>query len=121
MKKSILFIAVAVFMFLGNQAVDAQAKIKNNTQTQVSETVQATAKTKTTKLVRALELSSKQQEQVYNLFLKSEEKLSKASSEIEGKELNAKQAKMDKYVEAKMKEILKEEQYKKYLNLAKDL
>lgn len=127
MKKNILLIAAALFLFLGNQSVVAQAKMKKETKSiNVDPSInanqsQVSAKKMTTSLTRPLGLNQEQQEQVYALFQKTEEKMNRANAATEGKEQLAKQAKMDKYIMAKMKEILTDEQYKKYLDLAKDL
>lgn len=120
MKKNILFVAAALFLFLGNQSLSAQAQFKNeNTQTKSTEKTELVASNKTQSLVRALGLNEKQQEQVYSLFQKTEEKMNRANAVTESKDLGAKQAKMDKYIMAKMKEILTEDQYTKYLDLLK--
>ncbi len=124
MKKNILFIAAALFLFLGNQSVTAQAKMKKEVQSISIEKPEVKAKEMTTSLIRPLGLNEKQQEQVYTLFAKTEGKMNRASTvtDAKGQEAKqAKQAKMDKYVMSKMKEILNEEQFKKYLELAKDL
>ncbi|MCB0382660.1 MAG: hypothetical protein KDD05_04990 [Psychroserpens sp.] len=121
MKKNILLIAAALFLFLGNQSVSAQAKMKKEVQSAIVKKSDVSAKEKTMNLIRPLSLTEKQQEQVYELFAKTGEKMGKASAESNAKDLEAKQAKMDQYVTAKLKEILNEEQYKKYLDLAKKL
>jgi hypothetical protein len=127
MKKNILLIAAALFLFLGNQSLTAQAKMKKGTQTMSAEKSmiasqsEINAKKMTASLTRPLGLNQDQQEQVYSLFKKTEEKMNRASAATNGQELEAKQAKMDKYIMSQMKEILTDEQYKKYLDLAKDL
>ena len=121
MKKNILFIAAALFLFLGNQSLTAQAKMKKDTKSAMVQKSDVSAKEKTMNLIRPLSLTEQQQEQVYSLLAKTEEKMSRASKESNAQDLEAKQAKMEKYVMSKMKEILNEEQYKKYLDLAKDL
>lgn len=121
MKKNILLIAAALFLFLGNQSVTAQAKMKKETKSSIVKKSDVKAKEKTMNLIRPLGLNDKQQEQVYNLFVTTGEKMSRANSGANAQELEAKQAKMDKYIVSKMKEILNEEQYKKYLELVKDL
>lgn len=118
MKKSILLIATALFLFVGNQSVTAQAKIKKETQTFNLESVQASAKKKTDDLVRPLGLTKSQQEKVHSLFVKIEEKRSLST---DAKDQKAMQAKIDTYVMSSMKEILKEEQFNKYLELTKTL
>jgi len=122
MKKNILLIAAALFLFLGNQSVTAQAKMKKDVQTiGVKKTEEVSAKKKVTSLIRPLALNKKQQEQVYNLFAKTEEKMSRSGASSDAQKQEVMQAKMNKYVMDKMKEILTEEQFKKYLDLAKDL
>lgn len=115
-----LLVAAALFLFLGNQSMSAQAQFKNeNTQIKSTEKTEVAASNKTKSLVRALGLNEKQQEQVYSLFQKTEEKMNRANAAAESKDQAAKQAKMDKYIMAKMKEILTEDQYTKYLDLLK--
>ncbi|MCB0383611.1 MAG: hypothetical protein KDD05_10060 [Psychroserpens sp.] len=121
MKKNILLIAAALFLFLGNQSVNAQAKMKKEAHTEIAQKSEVSAKEKMMNLVRPLGLNDKQQEQVLGLFAKAEEKMSKAKKESDTQEIEAKQTKMDAFVTSKMKEILDEEQYKKYLDLAKAL
>lgn len=120
MKKNILLIAAALFLFLGNQSITAQAKMEKETQSISAEETEVSAKEKTTSLIRSLGLNKKQQEQVYNLFVKSEEKMSRASLEGETKEKKMKEAKMNEYIMAQMKEILTEGQFKNYLELVKN-
>ena len=121
MKKNILLIAAALFLFLGNQSVTAQTKIKKEVQSSSAEKIEVTAKEKTTSLIRSLSLTKDQQDQVYKLFRKVEGKMSSTSNVKDAKEKEAIQTKMDKYVMASMKRILKEEQFKKYVENAKDL
>lgn len=122
MKKNILLIAAALFLFLGNQSVTAQAKMEKEVQAISTDKTELSAKKETKSLIRSLGLNKKQQEQVYSLFAKTNGKMSKATaSNVDTKEQEVKQAKMDKYIMVKMKEILTEEQFKKYLDLAKDL
>ncbi|WP_033961042.1 hypothetical protein [Psychroserpens jangbogonensis] len=123
MKKNILLIATALFLFAGNQSVTAQAKMKKEVQSiSVDKTkTEVSAKKKTASLIRPLGLNEKQQEQVYALFAKAGEKMSRVGADSGAKIQGDKQAKMDKYVMAKMKEILTEKQFLKYLDLAKDL
>ena len=123
MKKNILLIATALFLFAGNQSVTAQAKMKKEVQSISADKTktEVSAKKKTASLIRPLGLNEKQQEQVYALFAKAGEKMSRASADSGAKIQGDKQAKMDKYVMAKMKEILTEKQFIKYLDLAKDL
>ncbi|WP_435413583.1 hypothetical protein [Psychroserpens mesophilus] len=120
MKRNILLIAAATFLFLGNQSMTAQTKIKKETQSAVIQKSNINAKEKTMNLIRPLGLNDKQQEQVYSLFEKTEEKMGRAGTEADAKQLEAKQAKIDQYIMSKMKEILNEEQYNKYLELVKD-
>lgn len=121
MKKNILFIVAALFLFLGNQSVSAQVKMKKDTQSISTVKSEAKAEKMTTSLVRSLKLNKKQQEQVYNLFVKAEGKMNRASAVGDAKSLEVKQSKMDKFVKGSMKQILTEEQFEKYLELAKDL
>ncbi|WP_456437887.1 hypothetical protein [Psychroserpens sp.] len=121
MKKNILLIAAALFLFLGNQSVTAQAKMKKEVQSSSAEKTDVIAKEKTTSLIRSLSLTKDQQDQVYKLFRNVEGKMNSSSSVTDTKEQEAIQAKMDKYVMGSMKQILKEEQFKKYLEMAKDL
>ena len=121
MKKNILLIATALFLFAGNQSVTAQTKIKKEVQSSSAEKIEVTAKEKTTSLIRSLSLTKDQQDQVYKLFRKVEGKMSSTSNVKDAKEKEAIQTKMDKYVMASMKRILKEEQFKKYVENAKDL
>lgn len=121
MKKNILLIVAVLFLCLGNQSVSAQAKMKKETKSAIAQKSVTNAKEKTMNLIRPLELNDKQQKQVYSLFAKAEEKISRASAETSAQQLEAKQAKMDKYIMSEMKEILNEEQYKKYLDLVKNL
>ena len=115
-----LLVAAALFLFVGNQSLSAQAQFKNeNTQIKSTEKTEVAASNKTKSLVRALGLNEKQQEQVYSLFQKTGEKMNRANAATESKDQEAKQAKMDKYIMAKMKEILTEDQYTKYLDLLK--
>ena len=120
MKKNILLIAAALFLFLGNQAVTAQATMKSDVQKFDTETVKVEAKKKTASLVRALNLSDEQQQQVYTLFTKIGNKMQVAKSNSP-KDVNAKKAKLNEYTKQKIKEILNEEQYTKYLELAENL
>jgi len=127
MKKNILLIVAALFLFLGNQSLTAQAKMKKETKTMSAERSmiasqsEINAKKMTASLTRPLGLNQEQQEKVYSLFQKTEEKMNRASVATNTQELEAKQAQMDKYIMSEMKEILTDEQYKEYLDLAKDL
>lgn len=122
MKKNILLIATALFLFIGNQSVTAQVKMKKNVQSINTEKSEAKAKKMTTNLIRPLGLDQKQQEQVYSLFVKTESKMNRVSAAAANvNEQDAKQAKMDKYVMSSMKEILTEEQFNTYMELSKKL
>jgi hypothetical protein len=121
MKKNILFIATVLFVFLGNQSVSAQAKMKKEVQSTSAEKVQVLAKEKTNNLVRPLSLNKDQQNQVYTLFRNVEDKIGSSSSITDAKEQEAMQTKIDKHVSSKMKEILNEEQFQKYLKLVQKM
>ncbi len=121
MKKNVLLIAAALFLFLGNQSVIAQAKMKKEVQSIRIEKPEVKAKEMTTSLTRPLSLNKEQQEQVYTLFSKTEEKSNSIKMHSDSNDLGTSQAKMDKYVMSQMKEILNEKQFKKYLELVKDL
>jgi len=120
MKKNILLITAALFLFLGNQSVTAQVKIKKEVKSTVVQKDNVKAKEKMASLIRPLGLDKKQQEKVYDLFSKTQQKLTRAENEAKAEEFKAKQAKMDKYITLKMKEILNEKQYQKYLDLNKN-
>ncbi|WP_431137181.1 hypothetical protein [Psychroserpens mesophilus] len=121
MKKNILLIAAALFLFLGNQSVTAQAKMEKERKSISVEKSHAKAKEMTSSLIRPLGLNTKQQEEVYALFSKVEMKMGKVRAEVSSQDQKDKQTKMDEYVMASMKEILNEEQFKKYIELAKKL
>jgi hypothetical protein len=121
MKKNILLIAAALFLFLGNQSIAAQAKLEKQEQSVKTQKTNVIAKEKTMSLIRPLNLNKEQQVQVYEVLAKVGGKMKSAEANPDLKVKEEKQAKMNKYVMSKMKEILSEEQYKKYLELAKDL
>ncbi len=121
MKKNVLLIAAALLLFLGNQTITAQAKIKKESQSINVESVESIAKKKTQDLVRPLGLSKKQQDQVYAIFLKTEQKMSRTKAGEDAKGEKDLKAKLDKYVMSSIKEILNEEQFKKYLEVTKAL
>jgi len=118
MKKNILLIAAAFFLFLGNQSVTAQVKMKKEVQSASFEKPEVKAKKATTNLIRPLGLTKIQQEQVYGVFMKVEAKMSKEAVR-DTKEQAATRAKMDKYVVGSMEKILTKEQFKRYLELSK--
>ncbi len=123
MKKGILLIAAALFLFLGNSSVAAQAQVKKNAQSIDKEKIEVTAQKKTKSLIRVLGLSDEQQKQVYSLFTKTETKMEAAKNSSDGnaKEISAKEAKMKTFIKQKMKEILNEEQYLKFLDLSESM
>ena len=88
-----------------------------------NEKIEAGAQKKTKSLVRALELTDDQQKQVYELLASTEKKMqsAKVSPDAGQDDMRAKKTKMQEYVNMKMKEILNEEQFNKYLELAGSL
>lgn len=121
MKRNILLIAAALFLFLGNQSVTAQAKLEKEVKTYDLSYIKENAKKKTKTLVNYLDLNDKQQEQVYNLFVETQKKTSKTLTKVDSKKKKAITSRMDRYIADSMKEILTEDQFKKYLSISKDL
>ena len=127
MKKIILFVGAALFLILGNYSVDAQVQMKKQNQSLSVDSTEAIAMKKTNQLVRPLGLNKKQQEQIYNLFLKTETKISKSEfSKSENKKdviqrKGALNSELNKYVLSAMEDILTEKQFRKYSELIKKL
>ncbi|WP_425077714.1 hypothetical protein [Psychroserpens sp. S379A] len=121
MKKNILLIVAALFLFLGNQSINAQAKMEKEVKTYDLSYIKANAKKKTKSLISYLDLNNKQQEQVYNLFIEVGQKIGKLQAKEDTKQKAAFTARMERYVSDSMKDILNQDQLKKYLAKAKDL
>ncbi|MFK7781038.1 hypothetical protein [Psychroserpens sp.] len=121
MKRSILLIAAALFLFAGNQSVTAQAKLEKEVKTYDLSYIRENAKKKTESLVNYLGLNEKQQEKVYNLFVETQQKSNKSLVGADSKKKKAITSRMERYISDTLKEILTEDQLKKYLAMSKDL
>ena len=119
MKKNILLIVAALFLFLGNQSLIAQEKISKDDQSLSVKEAKVNVKMKVDKLAQSLELNDSQRKQVYNLFLKMDEKSQKVNGIEDIEARKERKSKIDIYIKRELSEILTQKQFDKYLKLVK--
>nr|WP_321243658.1 hypothetical protein [uncultured Psychroserpens sp.] len=117
MKKFIL-LSVACFLFAGSQLSFAQTKADSQTVSS-NTTIENSSKEKTNQIVNILartnKLNADQIEKVYDIFVSMEKKIKGIESVKDASSKNAKRAKMNAYINSKLKNVLTEEQFKIYL------
>nr|WP_321229880.1 hypothetical protein [uncultured Psychroserpens sp.] len=116
--KKLLILSVACFLFAGSQLSFAQTKTKTPVVSS-SATIQNSPKEKTMQIVNMLERTNKlnegQKKDVYQIYFSLERKMKGVDAIKDASEKNAKRAKMNDYINSKLKDVLNEEQYKIYL------
>ncbi|MFT5847449.1 hypothetical protein [Psychroserpens sp.] len=116
--KKILLLSVACLLFAGSQLSFAQTEL-NSQLAPSSTTMQDFAKEKTNQIVNILARTNKlevgQQKKVYTLFASVEKKMNGIEAIEDASKKNAKRAKMQEYINSKLKNILTEQQFKTYL------
>ena len=123
--KKLMILAVTLLTFQVTMAQEGNQEMKRQKQSRMQDmTPEEAANLKSKRMTLNLDLSDKQQKQVYELFLKNEQerqqlrKAHRNQSEKPTKEqkLQWENARLDKQIEMKkkMKDILNEEQYAKW-------
>lgn len=117
MKKNIL-LSVACLLLSGSQLSFAQTEV-NSQIIPSSTTMQDVAQEKTNQIVNILartnKLEADQQKKVYSIFASAEKKMSGIEAMEDASKKNAKRAKMQGYINSKLKTVLTEQQFKTYL------
>ncbi|TXE17592.1 hypothetical protein ES692_08475 [Psychroserpens burtonensis] len=116
--KKILFLSVACLLFAGSQSSFAQTEA--NSQLASSSTImQDFAQKKTNQVVNILartnKLEADQQKKIYSIFASAEKKMNGIEAIEDASKKNAKRAKMQDYINSKLKTVLTEQQFKTYL------
>ena len=116
--KKIILLSVACFLFAGSQLSFAQTKADSQTLSS-NTTIENSSKEKTNQIVNILartnKLNADQIEKVYDIFVSMEKKNKGIESVKDASSKNAKRAKMNAYINSKLKNVLTEEQFKIYL------
>lgn len=123
--KKLMILAIALLTFQVTMAQEGNPEMKRQKQSRMQDmTPEEAANLKSKRMTLNLDLSDKQQKQVYELFLKNEQERQQLreahrnQSEKPTKEqkLQWENARLDKQIEMKkkMKDILNEEQYAKW-------
>ena len=119
MKKQLLFLSFALFFFLGNQHMDAQEKMEKKNKIEKLSDSMAKANKLTVDMTRHLRLDDAQKEKVYELLVTADQKRAGVNAIENVEQRKEKMAQLEDRVNVKMKEILTEEQYEKYLVVSK--
>ncbi|WP_040281169.1 hypothetical protein [Psychroserpens damuponensis] len=116
--KKIFILSVACFLFAGSQMAFAQTKANSPVVTS-NTTIQNSAKEKTNEVVNMLlrtdKLDETQQKKIYEIFSSVEKKMKGVESIKDSSARSAKKAKLQKYVNEKLKNVLTDSQYQLYL------
>jgi hypothetical protein len=116
--KKFLLLSVACFLFAGSQLSFAQTKADSQILSS-STTIQDFTKEKTNQIVNMLARTNKlevdQQKKVYIIFASVEKKMNGIEAMEDASKKNAKRAKMQDYINSKLKTVLTEQQFKTYL------
>ncbi|WCO02197.1 hypothetical protein [Psychroserpens ponticola] len=121
MKKQLFLLALGCCAFIGAQSLHAQTPSMSSTNAIIQQDM--SAETQAKKVValftRTDALSKSQEGKIYKLYESFDKKITNVNGISDAKEKTAKQAKIKHYIEYKMKEILTEEQYAKFLEFNK--
>jgi hypothetical protein len=116
--KRLLLLSIACFIFAGSQLSFAQTKADSQTLSP-STTIISTPKEKTNQIANMLERTNKleagQKEKIYEIFASMEKKMKGIEAVKDASSKNAKRAKMNEYINGKLKNVLTEEQFNIYL------
>ncbi|MEM5565993.1 hypothetical protein WNY78_12800 [Psychroserpens sp. AS72] len=116
--KKLLILSVACFLFAGSQLSFAQSKADSPALT-TSTTIKESAKEKTNEVVNMLlrtdKLDEAQQKKIYEIFSSVEKKMAGVESITDSSMKSAKKAKLQKYINEKLKNVLTDSQYQVYL------
>ena len=116
--KKLLLLSVACLLFAGSQLSFAQTKADSQTVSS-NTTIQNFPKEKTNQIANMLERTNKleadQKEKIYDIFASMEKKIKGIEAVKDASSKNAKRAKMNTYINSKLKNVLTEEQFKIYL------
>ncbi|SDR65947.1 hypothetical protein SAMN04515667_0070 [Formosa sp. Hel1_31_208] len=117
MKKQLLLLSFACFLFAGSQFSFAQSKMEK--QKVAIENADSSVKKNAEKVINLLKrhtkLDEKQKTKIYDIFVAVDKKM-KAIETIENtEERQAKQSKMQVYINSKLQQVLSPEQYKVYI------
>ena len=113
MKKQLLLLCFACFLFAGSQLSFAQAKVKSESTT--VNNADSAAKKRALQVINLLERDAKldatQREKVYDVFAAVSKKMKGIASIEDASERQNKKAKMRAYVDKKLQQILTPKQY----------
>jgi polyphosphate kinase len=116
--KKLILLSVACFLFAGSQLSFAQTKVDSQIQSS-SSTIQNSPKEKTNQIANMLERTNKldtnQKEKIYEIFTSMEKKMIGIEAVKDASSKNAKRAKMNAYINSKLKTVLTDEQFSIYL------
>ncbi|MFT4611334.1 MAG: hypothetical protein ACJA1H_000626 [Glaciecola sp.] len=116
--KKLLLLSVACFLFAGSQLSYAQTKADSQSLS-TNAIVQNSAKEKTNEIVNMLartnKLDAAQQKKIYNIFASVDKKMKGVEAIKDSNVRSAKKAKMQEYINEKLKKVLTDVQYKEYL------
>ena len=117
MKKTLLLLTFACFLCAGNQLSFAQTTADQ--ESLYAATAQSTPKENANKVInllaRSTKLNAEQKQKVLNVFESVDKKLKNIDALEDQSIKQAKQAKMQAYINQKLQQILTEEQYALYL------
>lgn len=117
MKKQLLLLSFACFLFAGSQLSFAQSTIEE--QKTAIESADASVKKNAQKVIDALERSTKldaaQKNKIYDIFVAVDKKMKGVDAIEDSAERKAKQSKMQDYINQKLQQVLTKEQYEMYM------
>lgn len=117
MKKQILLLGLFCFLFAGSQVTFAQSKQEK--QTIAAKSTNGSVKENAEKVIAIFERSDKlkdnQKQKIYQIFEAVEEKKSNIAGITDEKEKTMKTAKLQNFINTKLKDVLSNDQYKTYL------
>lgn len=117
MKKQLLLLSFACFLFAGSQLSFAQSTIEQ--EKTALESADASVKKNAQKVINALERSTKldatQKNKIYDIFVAVDKKMKGIDAIEDSAERKAKQSKMQDYINQKLQQVLTKEQYDMYI------
>ncbi|MBR9913870.1 MAG: hypothetical protein GYB32_03430 [Algicola sp.] len=117
MKKQLLLLTFACFLFAGTQISFAQAKSKSQIESVNNDA--SSAKKNADKVIQMLErsakLDAKQKAQVYDIYNAVDKKMQGIDAVKDPAERALKKEKMQNYINSKLKQVLSSEQYEIYM------
>ncbi|WP_299274000.1 hypothetical protein [uncultured Psychroserpens sp.] len=116
MKKQLLLLCFACFLFAGSQLSFAQTTIKkqNTAVSNADYSAEKSVQTLTNLLEREAKLDATQKEKLYDVFAAVEKKIKGIASIEDATERQAKKKKIRAYIDQKIKQVLTPAQYEIY-------